>query len=53
MPHKDIALNIYNKNGRSEEESKVLISILEKPLSLGDWQRIALIVQKLNTTILL
>lgn len=37
---------LYAKTERSDEDNKILISLMHKPLSLGDWQAIARTLRK-------
>ncbi|KYH34007.1 tetratricopeptide repeat protein [Clostridium tepidiprofundi DSM 19306] len=43
------ASDIYNKKERSSQENKILMSLLEKPLSLGDWEKLARTIIELDT----
>ncbi|WP_251551399.1 hypothetical protein [Neobacillus muris] len=42
--------HIYSLRERSDAEIKVLVALLEKPLSLGDWEKIAGVISKLPST---
>jgi hypothetical protein len=42
--------HIYSLRDRSSEETKVLVAMLEKALSLGDWERIARSLANLDST---
>ncbi|MDN3016854.1 hypothetical protein PH210_11670 [Paenibacillus sp. BSR1-1] len=42
--------HIYSLRERSDKEIKVMVSLLEKPLSLGDWERIGGVLSNLDST---
>lgn len=42
--------HIYSLRERSDQENKVLVAMLEKPLSLGDWERIGGLLSNLDST---
>src|SRR5690606_3637124 len=51
FPVLTIAAHIFSKEERNDVENKILLSLLHKPLSLGDWHSIArTIVQKVEIT---